>query len=308
MSDRHRVGAAMRWSEGAPRRLDPPGYTLIEVSLVLCLLSVVVASAFAVLAGQRRFYAAHLQVAAARDAARVALTLLSTELRAASPESGDLYAVALDSVALRSYVGSGVVCGINGDEIGLRRIAGTFTGSRNDSLLVFLEHDFETAADDTWVGRALVATRNAVSGRCPDGQPPDIVLTVDAAIHGAPVGAPVRAFRPYVYRLYQGSAGRWWLGQRLRDGRFQPVTGPFADPTVGGLRFEFLGRDGRSTEDARAVVEVRISVRARSPRPVPGRAGPRYLHESLASVVTPRNRSARGARAGSCWRRWGPNE
>jgi hypothetical protein len=285
---------------GLGRRLRPSGYSLVEISVVLFLFSLLTASAFAVLSSQRRFYATQLQVAAVRDEARVALTVLSVELRAASPVAGDLYAIAADSVALRSYTGFGVVCGVSGDEIALRRIAGTFPGSPHDSVLVFLRRDVAAGRDGRWGGAAVAGARDATSGRCPDGGRPDRVLRVGGRLDGAVAGAAVRGFRPYVYRLYAGTDGRWWLGQKLRRGRFQPVAGPFADPAAGGLRFEFFDGGGEPTADTRAVVRVRVSVLAQSHRRVPVRAGSRFLHDSLSTVVLLRNSCGAGARLDGC--------
>lgn len=271
------------------------GIGLVEVSVVLLLVSLLTASAFAVLASQRRFYAGQLRVAATRDAARVALEVLSVELRAASPAAGDLYAIAADSVALRSYVGFGTTCGIDGDEIALRRIAGTFTDSPNDSLLVYLGPRVAS-----WGRAAVAVARMAGGGRCPDGGRPDVVVRVGGPVDAVPVGAPVRLFRPYVYRLYRAGDGRWWLGQKLRGGRFQPVAGPFADPAAAGLRFEFRDGGGDPTADARAVVQVRVSLVAQSQRRVPVRAGSRFFHDSLSTVVFLRNSCGDGGRLERC--------
>jgi hypothetical protein len=224
------------------------------------------------------------------------LTVLSTELRAASPVAGDLYAIAADSVALRSYTGFGVTCGIGADEITLRRIAGTFTGSPNDSVLVYLGADVGAGRNGSWARAAVAWAGKATGGRCPDGRRPDAVLRVAGAIDGASPGALLRGFRPYVYRLYRGGDDRWWLGQRLRGGRIQPVAGPFADPADGGLRLEFLDGVGKPAADARAVVRVRVSVLAQSLRPVPGNAGPAFVHAAVSTVVLLRNSC--GGRAG----------
>jgi len=282
------------------RRRRPSGYALVEISVVLVLAALLTAAAFAVLSSQRRFYAGQLQVAALRDQARVALTVLSVELRAASPVAGDLYAIAADSVALRSYTGFGVACGASGDEIALRRIAGIFPGSPHDSILVFLGRDVAAGRDEPWGGAAVVGARDAMGGRCPDGGRPDRVLRLSRRLDDTVAGAAVRGFRPYVYRLYAGADGRWWLGQKLRHGRFQPVAGPFADPAARGLRFEFLDGDGEPTADARAVVRVRVSVLAQSHRRAPLRAGSRLLHDSLSTVVLLRNSCGDGARLDGC--------
>ncbi len=214
--------------------------------------------------------------------------MLAAELRVVSPGAGDLYAIATDSVALRSYTGFGFVCGVEGRAIGVRKLAGTFGAALNDSVLVFVGDGRSPVGDGAWAAARVGTARQAAAGRCPDGAPPDAVLVTDWAVGGV-VGGPVRAFRPYVYRLYRGGDGHWWLGRRLRGGRIQPVTGPFADPTAGGLRLEFRGRTGQPTAEARAVTQVGISVRALSPRPVPGKRGPELFHDSLSTVVFLRN-------------------
>jgi hypothetical protein len=268
---------------------------LVEVLVVLLLVSLLTTSAFAVLASQRRFYVAQLAIAATRDAARVALAVLTVELRAASPVAGDLYAIAADSVALRSYTGFGVVCRVDGDEVTLRRIAGIFSGSPNDSILVYLGRRVAS-----WGRAAVTGSRKPAGGRCPDGRRPDVVVRVAVPIDGAVTGAPARGFRPYVYRLYRGGDGRWWLGQKLRGGRFQPVAGPFADPAAGGLRFEFVDRVGRRTGDAHAAIRAHVSVMAQSQRRVPVRWGSRFFHVSLSTVVLLRNSCGAGARLEGC--------
>jgi hypothetical protein len=271
---------------------DRIGHTLVEVVLALLLLSVVSASAYAVLRSQRRFYAAQLEIAAARDVARIAVEILSGELRPASPLAGDLYAIAPDSLALRSFTGLGVVCDISGDVIGLRRVTGAFGDAKADSVLVYLERGFDTAQDDGWAATATQRVGAAAGGRCPDGRVPDVELVVERVIEGATVGSAVRGFRPYVYRLYEGRDGRWWLGQRLREGRFQPVVGPFAR---GGLRFEPLTAAGRPTLDPRRVVQVRISVIARSYHRLPGRDAPEFFEDSLSTIVFLRNAREQGS-------------
>jgi hypothetical protein len=277
------------------RLQSPSGYVLVEVSVVLLLVSLLTASALAVLSSQRRFYASQLQIAATRDVARVALAVLTVELRAASPVAGDLYAIAADSVALRSYTGFGLVCHVDGGEIALRRVVGTFSGSTNDSILVYLGPPIAS-----WGQAAVARSIKPTGGRCPDGGPPDLVLRVAGALDGAVAGAPVRGFRPYVYRLYQGGDGRWWLGQKLRGGRLQPVTGPFAEPEAGGLRLEFLDSEGRPAGSAREAFRVRVSVVARSWRRVPVRWGSRLHSDSLSTVVLLRNSCGAGAWLEGC--------
>jgi len=265
------------------------GHTVIEVALGLIVITIVLASVSVVLISQHRFYALNAQLASTRDAARIAVEVLTGELRAASPAAGDLYAIARDSVALRSSTGIGVICGVSGSTIELWRWMGSFADSGNDSALVFVENDPATSLDDAWVAASVRNVRSGGGSACPGGRPSSDRLVLDREVTGAVVGSLVRAFRPYVYKLYAGGDGRWWLGQRLRYGRIQPITGPFAHPTEGGLRLEFIDRGGDRTLDPTRVVEVRVSIKAQSARRVPGFDGAYFLTDSLSAAVYLRN-------------------
>lgn len=270
-------------------RGDQAGYSVAELTLVLLLVSAVTIAAFSLLSGQRRFYTVELQLAEARSSARIALEVLATELRSASPGGGDLYAIAGDSVALRSYRGLGFVCSVADGYVGIRLLAGTLASSPTDSALIFLENSYDTEQDDDWVAAEAGTAGRSGSRRCRDGEPPDLELPDGWPLTGAVVGSPVRGFRPYVYRLYRAGDDGWWLGQRPRGERVQPVVGPFASPAEGGLRLQFFDRFARETSEPRAVAQVRITVRARTPEPLPGPAGPAFLHDSLSIHVSLRN-------------------
>ncbi len=265
------------------------GHSLIEMALVLVLASIVIATVFGVLLAQWRFHLTRTEVASTHDAARVALEVLTSEFRSICPSLGDLYAIASDSVALRSTTGFGLVCGATGDRFGLRRISGAFGDGRGDSALVFSEGRIDSAADDSWSSIAISAVVAGGAGLCPDGRAPDVTLQVVGALQGVVAGAPVRGFRPYIYRLYRGGDGNWWLGQRLRGGRIQPLAGPFLSPERGGLSLEYRTGDLEPARTPRAVVQVIVSIRARSLNPTSWRAGPRFFVDSLSSIVYVRN-------------------
>ena len=257
--------------------------------MTVALFVIVLASVHAVIFSQHRFYVSQARIAETRAASRIAAGVLAGELRGASSSGGDLYIIASDSVALRSAVGYGVVCGVDGQALRLWRSTGTFGSSVTDSVIVFLEHDFATAEDDEWGVARINAVKSARSDACGDGFAAEYELELDRELEGVTIGSPVRAFRPYVYKLYRGSGGNWWLGQRLRQGRLQPVVGPFAPPASGGLRLEYLNDVGAPTTDRHAVVRVRISVVARSERPIPRRNGLHFSTDSLSTVVFLRN-------------------
>lgn len=263
------------------------GYTLSELLLVMTLFSVIMAAISAVLYGQRRFYTAQAAVADARDAIRIATGVLSGELRGVSPRGGDLYAIAADSLALRSTMGLGIVCQAAADAIELWMVTGRFGDAKADSALVFLEHDFSRSDDDEWVAVDVNSITYDADGECPSGVEPELELSVTGLREGVTVGSPVRAFRPYVYKLYSRH-GHWWLGQRLRSGRLQPVVGPFAQPQDGGLSLEYMTADGLPTDDPLAVAQVRISLKGRR-QEGGSRAASSQSPDSLSTIVYLRN-------------------
>ncbi len=254
------------------------GLTAVEVLIVLCLFSLVLASATAVLISQQRFYSRNADVASTRSAARTAAELLTAELRGISAAGGGLYGFAPDSVAIRSTTGIGIICGLYERTVILRRVSGVFGDLQTDSALIFVENGANSAIDDELIVAGIGGSQPAASPLCSDGAPPDVALSLDRDIEGARVGSPIRSFRPYVYKLYVGGDGRWWLGQRLRNGRMQPVTGPFAPPAQNGLRFEYATRSGAAAVDPTGVALIRILITAQ------GRL--RYPWRGLKSVFT----------------------
>ncbi len=290
MAPRARQSPGVRWRRSS-NRLGVRGHSLVEVAVSLVLASLVIGSAYAVLLAQRRFYTLTVQTTTARDAARIALQVLSGELRGSSPAAGDLYAMDADSVAVRSTTAAAVLCEASGTTLHLRRLAGAFGARPADSALVYLEGDTSSAADDSWVAVRVLAVEGGGARSCPDQRPSDLGLIIDRTVDGVLAGAPVRGFRPYIYKLYSGPDGRWWLGQRLRSGIIQPVTGPFAAPGSGGLRFEYRTSSGGPAAEPREVAQVRIEVRAS--RRGSGRrrgAGTTSASANLSTVVYLRNR------------------
>ncbi len=285
--------AERRWAIKSRRRelrRGVVGHGLVEVVVSLVLVSLVLGSAYAVLIAQRRFYSLTTRTAEARDVSRIALQVLAGELRAVSPAAGDLYAMAADSVGLRSTTALAVLCQASGTTLLVRRLGGAFGDRPADSALVYVEGDTSSAVDDEWVAVRVQALGGGGTADCYDKRPPDLGLIIDRPVAGLLPGAPVRGFRPYIYKLYAGGAGRWWLGQRLRGGVIQPLTGPFAAPGSGGLRFEYLTASGSTAGRPDEVAQVRIEVRAvRRGAGLRGPARPTVGGSTLSTVVFLRN-------------------
>jgi hypothetical protein len=265
------------------------GGGLIELVIGLVIFSIIGAAVVGALVDCWHLQLLRTAITRNQNTLRVALELLAVELRSLSPSLGDLYAIAPDSVALRSNTGLGTVCGASGDRLAIRRIWGAFGDARGDSILLFREGRHDRAVDDAWVAVAVREVRAGGTGACPDGAGPDLTLISSASLNGAEVGTPVRGFRPYVYRLYRSGDGNWWLGQRLRGGVIQPVTGPLLPPGRGGLRLEYRTRSGTAARFPAEVFVVLIRAVASSRVPVFRPGGPGFVVDSLSTLVYLRN-------------------
>lgn len=264
------------------------GHTLVEVIIVLALLPLLLAAGYGALAAAHRFYLHQTQRMKVRESALTAIEVLAAEFRALSPAAGDIYAMAPDSVALRSTVGSGFVCRALGASVSLWRVSGIIGGSVADSALIFAEGTSPFHDDDTVLTARIVAATPGGDPVCPGGAASQRELIVDPPIEGVTTGAAVRAFRPYVYRLYRGSDGRWWFGQRPRGGIIQPIAGPFAPPAEGGLELRWLTAAGVAATRTDEVARVDIRVGSRARRRVGG--GAPFVVDSLRAIVAVRNR------------------
>jgi prepilin-type N-terminal cleavage/methylation domain-containing protein len=250
-----------------PRRsVRSLGFTLIEVLVAMTLTGIVVAGTLRALSAQKKFYARQARILTARHAMRASATILTSELREASAPGGDLYAIAEESLALRSNVGFGVACRVNetNGTLSLTHVSGHFRSEGSDSVLVFVENT-TSDDDDTW--RALPVSSITTSGpNCGSGDPAELVVSVTGALDGVWEGTPVRLFRPYEFGLFAFN-NRWWLGRRARgSGEYVPVAGPLAPPGAGGLELGYYTGSGVETSDPSLVARVVVTVRAPTDR------------------------------------------
>lgn len=243
------------------------GFTLVEMIVVVVLGTMIVLGLYRVLTAQQRAYRHQSQVAALHDALRVGTAVLAADLREAASAGGDLAALGPDTLAVRSPVGFGIVCVVDtlNRRLGLVDVQGRVTAGAGDSVLVFRPAG--------WVVRGVLEVNPTgyPALACPYAAGPALqrTLRLGGSVSGVPVGAPLRAFHRYTYRLTQ-EANAWWLA-RADAGGPEVLAGPFAGGA--GLEFFYYDTLDAATMTASRVARVDVRLIARSRAGSAGLAG-----------------------------------
>ncbi len=250
------------------------GFTIVELLVVAVVGVILVMGAYQLLVTQSRVLTMQQETIDAQESTRGAATLLAWELRSAAASGGDLYVINQDSVVLRSVRATGVICswveGSGQSKYGLRQTSGTFTGTANDSAMVFSVVDNTWAAFDVsaaWTGSAAW-TNNPVCfwGDSTTSVPrPEASIQIDtlATLANLEVGGPVHLFRRTTYGLSTLN-GRWWLSRKEGAGGWEILTGPMLSPSDGGLTFAYYDSLGAVTTDPTLVASVEFTLRSES--------------------------------------------
>jgi type II secretory pathway pseudopilin PulG len=253
------------------------GFTLVELTIFLVLAGFIAAGFLQVLRYQQRAYRHERATVARHDALRLAGSVLAADLMEANGTDGDFAALGPDSITVRSPVGFGIICATDpsGKTLGLIDLTGRISAAADDSVLIY--------RPDGWLVRAPAEVNPASSSlTCPygDGFAPEAILRVaGSSIDSVPVGAPLRAFHSYTYRLVQEGSS-WWLARD--DGTVAEVlAGPFSGDSL-GLAFSYFDTSGQPTVDPALVARVDLNMVA-----VSGAASAR--RDTLVASVRPRN-------------------
>ncbi len=274
------------------------GFTLIEMMISLVIAGVILTAAYRILAGNQRFYRAQTQITEVQQNIRAVIQLLPGDLRELSSASGDIYAMASDSIALRSMRGFGIVCDAPSAVLGqfTLRDSDLYTYTAPSALrsrvFVFQDNDPTIASDDAWIRGSVVVVGTA---NCTDGTP-GTQLTVlmsggNAQLSGVTTGSPVRIYERAIYKFYDTGNG-WYLGIRnYVSGAYQaisPVAGPLR--ANDGLAFVYYDDTGAVTSDEDEVASVELRVRGVSTQPIMVQGRPTgYYSDSLSMRVALRN-------------------
>lgn len=277
------------------------GVTLLELLVALVLLTLLAAAVLRTSVALGRQSVAVAEHAAVQAGVRTGMVLARAELRELGSDAAgaDLLRLSPDSFTFRAARGFGVTCAVWPSQLHLldapplpfSRLRTIVAG--RDSLLLFVEGDSTTGADDGWIALPVLAVGTASCA----GMPAIAVQTTDVtallpagAVTDIVVGGPVRTFE--VLRLAEyASGGQRWLGlASLSAGEaIQPLAGPLAGD---GLTLEYFDEAGMAVLDPAAVRSIRITlVGASERRAAVGWTGrlPAFVAETVATRLFLRN-------------------
>ncbi|HEX2218762.1 MAG TPA: prepilin-type N-terminal cleavage/methylation domain-containing protein [Gemmatimonadales bacterium] len=305
-----------------PGLVDTPrGFTLVELMVALALGLLVAGLTHGQLLHGRRVARAQLERAAMQDNVRVAALVLAGELGPVgydqiTPEAAaalgvpaelrsDLRAIQPGAVTYLSARGAGHVCAATpGLPAEILVAHGSWRSQRaprsTDSLLVFVESDPTTAADDAWIHLGVLSSGTS---SCPTGEaafatqvevPAPLASEVLGRITS---GSPVLLMEVMQARYY-ASGGKSWLGLRsVSTGEaITPVAGPLADSAAGvrGFTLRYLDAADAPTSDPAAVRGLEVALVGVTDQPIYGRDSRRALVDSFALTTRVALRNALG--------------
>ena len=288
------------------------GFTLIELLVAMVLFLIVSAAIYSLLNNTQRVSRAQAERVDMQSNMRAGALILPSDFKMIGYDSvpggatvtSDILAMGSDSIMFRAIRASGIVCQFNAaNTIVIDTSASRYysayrapvTGGR-DSLMLFLDGDSTTSADDQWASGLPITSVG--TGTCSGnyGSRSGLQLGTTIAYTGTSadalkLGAPFRSYEVMVYRLYQ-SGSKYYLGARSKSNgetSFQPVLGPL---TSSGLRFDYYDSTGTTaTASRKAVRSIQVTLIAQSDQAVNGAGGgtQSVKNDSVVTRVTLRN-------------------
>jgi prepilin-type N-terminal cleavage/methylation domain-containing protein len=273
------------------RGMNRRGLTLPELLIAMLLLAVVGGGITRVLVKQQQVYKDASKAVSAKRELRLGSTVMPAELRSISSSGGDILEMTEGQLVMRGYIGSAVVCAIDGDRDDVwvvprnlaRHTLTTYVTipTDGDTVFVYNENTERGSQDDQWEKRVVEGT-DLSNSDCTVSPYMDPVLDpastkgrrryrLNTALPAeVQVGSVIRFTRPVGYRIYQEASGKWYLGTESYIngswGAISPLAGPFSafasgDNNPSGLQFRYYDSLGvRITNMANKKDVARVDV------------------------------------------------
>ena len=288
------------------------GFTLIELMVALVLLAIVAGGIYQVLVTNQQTYLAQTQRIDLQQNLRAGVTILPADFRELDPADGDILVMTATQIQIRAMRQLSFLCtppvlgGGLGTTVSMTVRQTPFYGARvfdnSDSVLVFYEGNPGTRSDDTWIPAQLRNVTNP--SPCADGTPGYQLTVMPTWVGGTfnvagaiTNGSPVRGYHAITYQLYQGSDGKWYVGQQDNSagGSLQPLIGPVAS---NGLQFTYYNAAGAITAVPTQVASIGITLIGQTASPIrqANAAGVAYKTDTVTTRVAVRN----NPRCGPC--------
>jgi hypothetical protein len=265
----------------------------------LIIMGLVAAVLARVFISQQRLTVAQVEQASMQANVRTGTLILANELRElATGVSGgtDIKTFTATTLSYRAMRSLALACGITSGSVRVRQTpiygARPITAGR-DSMLLFVDHDPSSTADDEWVrlpitgisaSTCLTADAGPALRLASSGVPPASEVHLDA---------PVRTFEIMEIAPVLAGGHNWLGAHSLTKPGGEPLT-PVAGPiTVAGLGFTYLDANGNVTGFRSNIRSIRIVLRGQTDwdvRPGSTIGVPlQPLMDSLVTTITIRN-------------------
>lgn len=270
------------------------GFTLVELLMVTLIGTIVLGAVYQTMSTQERTNRQQLAIVATEQNARMAMSILTNDLREISAVGGDVIAADSLSIRFRTLRKAGVVCtkDFGGNNwINVAILGDTF--AVNDSVLVFSDGASKTSGnDDQWVAAQVSAVASA-AGACATNPIGNIkrVFLPSATLAQVDTGALVRSFINIGYRIVNtttnGVAGATLY--RMEGTDSVPIVEGLATVAGEGLRLRYFDINNNAVayplSAARRLTIMRMSVKVRA-KAIGGQSGAnREYQDSLVGQV-----------------------